>query len=391
VTDEAATSAWPGIEARGESLAWDLLRDVLAAGLGIVVSLLLLLYLHNRWDPFWAVVCGGIGGVLARRWVRPSYAEFPRYLRIPLSIGVVVLGTLVASWATLAREPLSYWIFRWREAITMPVLAGVLGLGLASLIYTHRRLERELVSRRQFEEDLAVASRIQQSLLGSPRSDLPWLATHAVNLASREVGGDYYELLEESPECVCFAVGDVSGKGVAAALLMASLQTSFLAAHSVHDELAAICSHVNGFLHARTTPERYATFFVGRMRADGCFQFVNAGHNPALLIDDQGAHRLFGGGLPLGLFPKADYSVQERQLGDDELIVVYTDGVTEAIDREEHEFGEERLGEVACAERHRSPHEIADAILTAVGQHTGGGPAFDDVTLMVIKRRSQAP
>lgn len=390
MTDDATTNAWPPADEASRSLVRDLLRDLLAAGLGIVVSLLLIRYLHDRWDLYWAVVCGGIGGVLARRWIRPSYAEFPSYLRAPLSIGVVILGTVVASWATLAREPMSYWIFRWREAVTMPLLAGVLGLGLASLIYTHRRLERELASRRLLEEDLAVAARIQQSLLGSPRTDLPWLGTHAVNLASREVGGDYYELLQESPECLCFAVGDVSGKGVAAALLMSSLQTSFLAAHSVHDGLAAICSHVNGFLHARTTPERYATFFVGRMRADGAFQYVNAGHNPALLVDADGVHRLTGGGLPLGLFPKVDYAIQERWLDDDEVLVVFTDGVTEAVDGEEREFGEERVGEVARRTRDRSPQEIVNAILTAVGQHTGGAPAMDDVTLMVLKRRGSA-
>jgi serine/threonine protein phosphatase PrpC len=389
MSEAAAAAPWPASDEGGASRP-RLGHDLVAATLGTAISICLLWYLHGRWDPYWALICGGIGGLVARRLVRPSYIGFPRYLRLPLSFGVVALGTLVASWATLVREPLSYWILRWREALTMPLLAGVLGLGLASLIYTHRRLERELASRRRIEEDLAVASRIQKNLLATPKPDFPWVGTHALNIASRAVGGDYFEILSESSDCMCFAVGDVSGKGVAAALLMSSLQSSFLAAHSVHPDLDRLCAHVNDFLYSRTTPERYATFFVGRLRSDGRLSYVNAGHNPALIVGEDRVQRLFGGGLPLGLFPKAEYTVQELDLQRGEMLLVYTDGVTEASDEDEVEFGEDRLGKAARKARAGAADEVAAAILDALASHTGGKGLDDDATLMVLQRQTDS-
>lgn len=372
------------------ALLRDLLRDLLSAVLGALLAVLLLRYLHDRWMPEWALICGGIGGVLTRRWVRPSYASFPRYLRVPLSIGLVALGTTLAAWATLAREPMSYWVLRWREAAAMPLVAAILGLGIAALIYTHRRLEREIESRRRIDEDLAVAARIQRNLLRTTAPALPWLQVHAVNHASREVGGDYYELMRQSDGSLCFAVGDVSGKGVAAALLMSTLQSSFLAAHSVHDDLAAVCTHVNDFLYKRTTPERYATMIVGQIAPDGALTYVNAGHNPALLIGPRGARRLGACGKPLGLFPSATYETRHERLAEDEVLVVYTDGVTEAADEHEEEFGEQRLIRNVNTSHLGTAPEIAARLLEAVASHTGGTTTQDDLTLLVLRRNGPA-
>ena len=119
------------------------------------------------------------------------------------------------------------WLLRWREAVTLPIVGGILGLGLASVIYTHRRLEREIEAKQRLEDDLQVASRIQQSLLQSRVPERSWVETHALNIASRQVGGDYYEIVDAGDAGICFAVGDVSGKGVPAALLMSSLQSAF--------------------------------------------------------------------------------------------------------------------------------------------------------------------
>lgn len=368
-----------------------LARDLVAGLLGTVLALVLLWYLHGRSMPGWALVCGGLGGILTRRWVRPGYATFPPYVRRFLSVGVVALGTLVASWATLVREPLAYWILRWREAVILPVLAAILGVGLAAVIYTYHRLERELAQRRVLEQDLQVAKRIQQSLLRRRPSQRAWVEVHAVNIASREVGGDYYEVVDAAEDRLCVAVGDVSGKGVSAALLMSSLQSAFLAARSVEPCLDRICSHVNRFLHERTSPESYATFFVAELSQDGVFRYVNAGHNPPLILGDGEPRRLFGGGLPLGLFPDAEYRLQEVRLASGDVVVVYTDGVTEASGVGGDEFGESRLARVVAAHRPGSPAEIAAAILDAVASH-GGDAAVqsDDLTLLVLRPREVA-
>ncbi len=307
-------------------------------------------------------------------------------MRRLLSAGVITLGTVFATWATLAREPASYWLLRWREAITLPVLGVSVGLGVASLIYTYRRLEREIEAKQQLEDDLQIASRIQQSLLRGRVPTRSWVETHAVNIASRQVGGDYYEVLDRGDHGICFAVGDVSGKGVPAALLMSSLQSAFLAAHSVHDDLAEICRLVNRFLVERTAPERHATFFVGHLTPGGALRYVNAGHNPPLIIGPAAAHRLFGGGLPLGLFANSEYELQERTMELDEILLIYTDGVTEAVDGRAEEFGEGRLEQVTRAHRHGTAADISAAVLDALHGHTGpDAEQADDLTLLVVR------
>ncbi|HJO02737.1 MAG TPA: PP2C family protein-serine/threonine phosphatase [Acidobacteriota bacterium] len=364
--------------------------DLMAATIGTMLAYVLLLYLHGTRHPgwIWALVCGGLGGVGTRRLVRPSYTTFPPYLRRPLSLGVITLGTVFATWATLAREPASYWLLRWREAITLPVLGVSIGLGLASLIYTYRRLEREIEAKQRLEDDLQVASRIQQSLLRGRVPNRSWVETHAVNIASRQVGGDYYEILDRGEHGICFAVGDVSGKGVPAALLMSSLQSAFLAAHSIHNDLAEICRLVNRFLVERTTPERYATFFVGHLTQRGHLRYVNAGHNPPLIIGSDVAHRLFGGGRPLGLFTTSEYELQERNMERDEVLLVYTDGVTEATAGHAEEFGEARLEQATRAQHHGSAADISAAVLEALHGHTGPDTEqADDITLLVLRPR----
>lgn len=143
-----------GSSRRGVGLAVDLGA---AAG-GSLLSLLLLWFLHDAWQPWWALTCGVLAGVALRRAIRPSYASFPPYLRGPLGAGIVVLGTVVASWATLVREPGSYWILRWREATMLPVLAAVLGLGLAGVIYSHARMRSEIEQARNREAALREAA-----------------------------------------------------------------------------------------------------------------------------------------------------------------------------------------------------------------------------------------
>ncbi len=373
----------PGI---GQRLA----ADLLAATIGTLLAYVLLLYLHGERHPgwIWALVCGGLGGVTTRGFVRPSYSAFPPYLRHPLSVGVIALGTVFATWGTLAREPASYWLLRWREAITLPVLGVILGLGLASLIYTYRRLEREIEAKQRMEDDLQIAGRIQQSLLRGRAPTRSWVETHAVNIASRQVGGDYYEVLDRGEHGICFAVGDVSGKGVPAAFVMSSLQSAFLAAHSVHDDLAEICRLVNRFLVERTAPERYATFFVGHLTLAGYLRYVNAGHNPPLIIGPDAVHRLFGGGRPLGLFADSEYELQERTMELDEILLIYTDGVTEAVDGHAEEFGEGRLEQVTQAHRHGTAADISAAVLAALHRHTGpDAERADDITLLVLRPR----
>ena len=177
--------------------------------------------------------------------------------------------------------------------------------GHAAIAIDNARLYEEALEKRRLDEDLQVASRIQQSLLLSDFPDLPWADVHAMNLAARVVGGDYYEFFDAPSGALGFAVGDVSGKGFPAAMLMSTLQAAFLATASTSEDLAAICAQLNQFVVKRTSPERYATFFVGLLSEDGHVRYVNCGHNPAIHLSSAEPATLMGGGLPIGLFPIA--------------------------------------------------------------------------------------
>jgi sigma-B regulation protein RsbU (phosphoserine phosphatase) len=257
----------------------------------------------------------------------------------------------------------------------------------AAIAIDNARLYEEALEKRRLEEDVRVANRIQRSLLLSDFPESDWYDVHAVNIPSRGVGGDYYEFFDIEDGGLGFAVGDVSGKGIPAAMLMATLQAAFLAAIRGDTDLADACAHVNDFIVERTTPERYATFFVGKLQSDGTLHYVNAGHNPPMLIDgDKEAVALFGGGMPLGLFPERTYELQETHVPAGAVVVAYSDGVSEANDPHENEYGMERFEVAARAQHTSSAERISKAVFDDVELFADGTPPFDDLTLMIVKR-----
>lgn len=261
----------------------------------------------------------------------------------------------------------------------------------AAIAIENARLYEEALEKRRLHEELGVARRIQKTLLRSSFPSTSWLQLHAENVASRGVAGDYYESLAGADGSVVFAIGDVSGKGIPAAFLMAALQSSFLAAILSQPDLGQVCASVNEFLFERTEPEHYATFFAGRIHPpDGGnalrLSYVNAGHNPPYLVRDTAASELRGGGVPLGIFPGRAYQLQETEVQPGDLLVCYTDGVTEALSPDGDEFGTERLLEAIREVRRSSAEEITRAVLQAVDRHVAGGSGrFDDVTLLVLR------
>ncbi len=257
----------------------------------------------------------------------------------------------------------------------------------AAIAIDNARLYEEALEKRRLEEDVRVANRIQRSLLLSDFPESDWYDVHAVNIPSRGVGGDYFEFFEIEDDGLGFAVGDVSGKGIPAAMLMATLQAAFLAAIRGNTDLADACAHVNDFIVERTTPERYATFFVGKLETDGTLHFVNAGHNPAMLIDGNNkAEELFGGGMPLGLFPAREYELQTTHVPPGGVIVTFSDGVSEANNPREDEYGMERFERAVRACHDTSAERISKAVFDDVDVFAEGTPPFDDLTLMIIKR-----
>ncbi len=244
-------------------------------------------------------------------------------------------------------------------------------------------------------QELTTARAIQVRLLPGAQPQVPGFEVTGASVPSREIGGDYYDFLAHGDDAIGIAIGDVSGKGMPAALLMSNLQASLHGQVLHRGTVASVVQRVNDLLVRSTDPHMFATFFYGVLEtATGRFTCTNAGHNPPLVLRRDGSlERLTTGGLLLGMVGDMVYQQDTVELAPGEVIVMYTDGITEAVspgaDEEDPEamFGEERLCEVLRRNRHLPASGIQDAILAAVADHTRGVVQADDITLVVIRRQ----
>jgi sigma-B regulation protein RsbU (phosphoserine phosphatase) len=207
-------------------------------------------------------------------------------------------------------------------------------------------------------------------------------------MACRTVGGDYYGFFPYPDGRAALALGDVSGKGMPAALMVMGLQARLqVLAEDPHD-LSSLVTRLNKITCANCPSNRFITFFIALANpATGDFAFANAGHNPPIIVRASGEiEMLEGGGPVLGILPVAKYAEQNARLGKGDLLVIYSDGITEATDLAEDEYGEERLTEVVRQRRAENAEAIVNAVTESVNRFAGGAPQADDITLIVAKR-----
>ena len=254
----------------------------------------------------------------------------------------------------------------------------------------------EAIERERLERELETARQIQEKLLPHDMPQLPGFEIAGTSLPSQQVGGDYFDFLDMGTGQLGIAIADVSGKGIPAALLMANLQASLHAQVIKKGSVADVASRMNSLLVKSTDTHMFATFFYGILdQIKSTFTSTNAGHNPPLLFRADGKiKRLEAGGLVLGFLPDQHYSQQTVKIKQGEVVVLFTDGITEAAGPSsgkisENLFGEERLIEVIRASLTKSAVEIQAAILQAISDHTADTPQFDDITLVLIKRKEQ--
>ena len=273
-------------------------------------------------------------------------------------------------------------------------------ISLASVAALHLRnleLMQEALERRRLEEELALARRIQRTLLPDSLPTLAGWDLHGLNVPSRGVSGDYYEVVERSAgrECVLM-IADVSGKGMAASLLTVSLQA--LSEGPIEDGLPPeeICARLSRRLFKRTPPEKYATAFLGILETEsGLLRYTNAGHNPALVIRAAPAGstaaaetiELGSTGVPLGLLAAAPYYADTIELGHGDLLVLYTDGIVEAMDPDGEEYGLDRLKQVCASHPGETCAALAAALDRDLLERVRGTPFADDRTVVLARRK----
>jgi phosphoserine phosphatase RsbU/P len=245
---------------------------------------------------------------------------------------------------------------------------------------------------RALEQDLILAAKVQQKLLPpSPMVALGWEIAYSYEPLGA-VSGDYCDVVrpEGLGAGLLLLLGDISGKGVAASMLMAHLHASMRTLVGFDLSLAQLVERANRLFCDSTMANHYATLVGIRLGAAGTVEICNAGHCPPLVVRDSGVTRIPATGVPIGLFCVKDYAVETLTLEAGDTLVLYTDGVTDTLNEADQQYGEERLVGLAGGKAGEPPHAIVRAAVADVAAFRGHARRLDDVTVMAVRRTGQA-
>jgi serine phosphatase RsbU (regulator of sigma subunit) len=256
----------------------------------------------------------------------------------------------------------------------------------ASTVLENARLLEEERAKRVLEEELNLARSIQQSLLPRTLPTAGWLRACGSSVATREVGGDYFDAHPVAADCWSAVVADVSGKGVSSALLASLLQGALIAASTHPNAMALRIQRLNRFLLERTGGEKYATVFQSLLDREGNLTYVNAAHCPPIVIRPGGElFELETTGMPVGLIEGAEFSLGTTRLTPGDKLLIYSDGVTEAQNDGGEFFGKKRLRSVVSGHANEGAATLHDAVQEAVTAFTGGAAQSDDITVLALE------
>ncbi|MEO5926958.1 MAG: SpoIIE family protein phosphatase [Bryobacteraceae bacterium] len=298
-------------------------------------------------------------------------------LAVPLQTNDRVIGLIYLDSPNHLRE------FTREDLNLLTVMANV-----AAIRIEHSRLNEIEETERALAKEMQQAAQIQARLFpeAAPQTDGLDIAARAV--PARQAGGDYYDFIKFPDGKIGLMVGDVAGKGMPAALLMSSLQARVNVLFEESDNLAAKVERLNKSTCGNCPDNRFITFFFGILDPEtGDLTYVSAGHNPPVLVRAEGGYELLpGGGLILGILPKAKYEEFHITIEKGDVLVMFSDGVTEAPNPNDEEYGEERLANLVAELSGKSAHDIVAAIHSSVAEFTEGAPPADDITVVVARR-----
>lgn len=341
-----------------------------------------------------------IGGLAVLDYFAPPDLSFLIFYVAP----VLFLVWFVGRWAGLigALASAAFWTYEdvlsahaysstsvadWNIAVRLIFL--VLFVYVVAALKRVQERER-LAEQERLERDVSIAQQVQARLFPRQPLRIPSLECQGVCRPARGIAGDCYDFLTLDADHAGIAVGDVAGKGLPAALLMASLQAALRSLVSIANEGPSVLARdLNAQIYGLTDPTRFATWFWAVFDARGkTLTYVNAGHNPPMLLRRDGSlQRLTVGGPPLGVFEDSEYRNDTAGLASGDLLVVYTDGITEAPNAADEEFGDERLAAYVRANAARPVEDLCRGILDAVDAYRAGEAQQDDMTLVVARVR----
>jgi phosphoserine phosphatase RsbU/P len=255
----------------------------------------------------------------------------------------------------------------------------------AAVAIENARLYRETMEKARMEQEMRIAAEIQQALLPKAGRAGAFFRAAAASLPCRSIGGDFYDYVDLTDGSFGFALGDVAGKGPPAALLSAMMQGIFAAQAATSDPPSQTISRVNLALYRRGIESRFVTLMYGALHPDGRLVYCNAGHNPPLVVGKHGFRRLEVGGPIVGLFESASYEEETVMLDAGDWLIVFSDGVSEALSASGEEYGEGRILECVNKNLSLDPQQLLDALFADVREFARGAAQSDDITGMVLR------
>jgi phosphoserine phosphatase RsbU/P len=270
-----------------------------------------------------------------------------------------------------------------------PADARILSLfaNQAAIALENARLHREAVEKERMEREIEIAAAIQRTILPTTLPAVSGILFAAGNRPTRQVGGDFYDVHPLPDGRVAFCVADVAGKGIPAALLVSTVHACIhLLVEAGAIDLPGLVARVNRHLARFSSTRKFVTLFMAVFDpSDRSLRYVNAGHNPGIWLSRSGVTLLPSGGVPIGMFEVAPQVESRVELAPGDLVVLYSDGITEAVDAKDEEFGMDRLTDLLEAGRDLPPNVLKDRIFSAVEAFTRGVAQYDDQTVLVAR------
>jgi serine phosphatase RsbU (regulator of sigma subunit) len=296
---------------------------------------------------------------------------------VPLWNNKEIIGVIYADRTALLDQ------FSEDELRLLTLLSNLAAVKIENAQAIERAIEMEML-----KKELSRAAQIQRDLLPKQNPSCENYDIAGLNIPCDQVGGDYYDFIPIDPCRLGIIIADVSGKGISASLLMASLRAALHVEIRPEVGLAEMAARLNDFVHRSAAANRFITFFFCELNLKtGGLRYINAGHNPPVLLRRDGTiSRLEPGGFCLGMFPSVVYEAGDMSLGVGDSVILYTDGVTDSRDRDDQEFGEDRLIGLVGESIGQPAEKIIERVCRELAAFTTGVPPFDDMTLVVVKR-----
>jgi sigma-B regulation protein RsbU (phosphoserine phosphatase) len=266
-------------------------------------------------------------------------------------------------------------------------LLAIIAAQSAQVVENARLNEREK-QLFKMQEEVRLAAKIQAELLPKEAPSVSGYDIAGESIPAQVVGGDYFDFISMDDSRIAICLGDVTGKGLPASLLMANVQATLRSQSFIHTSPKNCIERSNAFLYQSTSAEKFVTLFYGILDfANHTFSFSNAGHDhPFLFQPDQQPIRLKTGGIMLGMMETFPFQEETLLLGSNAVLVMYSDGIAEAMNPNQEQFGEQQIAEVLQTHRHLPAAEIVDVLMRAAKAHAGTAPQSDDMTIVVVKR-----